>query len=369
MRRESFDIQMTRCYIRLLPDVPFVMFYEESGVHYWMAQFFDSTGSETTTIIDRHSFHPMETLPTTIRPLLTTSPSESVSCRSLFLLTSRAPSLPFHSLLHQSLQTSFVAVTTTYPCSMHADGREENVLQPPVSAACEILLRYSPQPYKSMLLEADRLHEELVRVRSNLDGEKWSPLDVDLLTTPLDYAEMVYQEVITCPTKEQALATAREKFYVIPTLDTPPLLMDMMNSPLTRLVQRGLEVIQGMMTCEDRNSEISNNNAKNNDSITSAITSTQRVQEWCREVDTWDDLLQNVLLHGYHSIGMRVIKELTLRNISENDIPLVKQEERVKEKEVVWVQSLEKCIQLFGSIRLVETSVCYGGWGMICRPC
>ena len=203
-----------------------------------------------------------------------------------------------------------------------------------------------------MLLEADRLYEELVGVRNNLKGDAWSPLDRDLLTTPLDYAEMVYQEVITCPTRDQALATAREKLYVIPTLETPPLLTDAMNSPLTRLVQRGLEVIQGMMTGGNGNdhwNDCSNNNIS------------QRVQEWCKEVDTWDDLLQSVLFHGYHSIGMRAVKELATFSVSESDIPLVKQEERVKEKETAWVQSLEKCIQLYGSLRLVETSVCFVG--------
>lgn len=192
-----------------------------------------------------------------------------------------------------------------------------------------------------MLLEADRLHEELVRVRNNLKGDAWSPLDGDLLTAPLDYADLVYQEVITCPTREQALATAREKLYVIPTLETPPLLVDAMNSPLTRLVQRGLEVIQGMMT--------------------GGNGTAQRVQEWCKEVDTWEDLLQNILLHGYHMIGMRVVKELATFSVSESDIPLVKREERVKEKETAWIQSLEKCIQLYGSLRLVETSVCFVG--------
>ena len=111
--RESFDIQMTRCYIRLLPDVPFVMFYEESGVEYWMAQFFDSTGSETTTILDNHSFHPMDALPKIAQPLFTPAPSESVSCRSLFVLSSSSPSLPFHTLLQQDAHSTFLAVSTT----------------------------------------------------------------------------------------------------------------------------------------------------------------------------------------------------------------------------------------------------------------
>ena len=113
-----------------------------------------------------------------------------------------------------------------------------------------------------------------------------------------------------------------------------------LESPLTVLVQRGLGVVQAMMASKADGS-----------------TTIQQVQAWCKEVDQCEDLLQRVCLHGYHSLGMRLTKALTSRSIPESLIPLVSREERVMEKEANWFQSLEKCIRLYGSLNLIETSV------------
>lgn len=316
------------------------MFYEESGVEYWMAQFFDSTGSETTTILDNHSFHPMDALPKIAQPLLSPAPSESVSCRSLYVLSSSSPSLPFHTLLQQDVHSTFLAVSTTYLCNQANQKGMGDALQPPADAACEVLLRYSPQSYQSMLLDADRFYEEVTCVQANLQGRGWSSLHPDLLSTPLDYVDTIYQAALKSDSSEHALTIVRDLLYAIPTLETTPLLMEGLESPLTVLVQRGLGVIQAMMA-----------------SKADGPTTIQQVQAWCKEVDRCDDLLQRVWLHGYHSLGVRLTKALTLRSIPESLIPLVSREEWVMEKEAHWFQSLEKCIRLYGSLNLIETSV------------
>lgn len=268
---------MTRCYIRLLPEVPFIMFYEESGVEYWMTQFFDTTGTETITIMDNQQFYASESIATFMNPFLKSTPTESVSCRSLFVLSSSSPSLPLHTLLQENLPASFLGVLYSYPCDTESPSTPS--LQPPMKAPCEILLRYSLQPYSSLLLESDRLNDELTVVLTNLQSltkHSWLCIDQTLLQSPLDYADSLYQAVLQCSTPEQALTTARDLLYAIPTLKDPPTIAENLHSSLSDIVLKGLDVIRDVLA--------------SNTSLTSS-----RMQEWCAEIDAVTDLLQIVL--------------------------------------------------------------------------
>lgn len=337
--RESFDIQMTRCYIRLLPEVPFVMFYEESGVEYWMTQFFDSNGTETITIIDNQQFYDSESIAKFMNPLLISTPAESVSCRSLFMLSSSSPSLPLHTLLQENLPTSFLAVLSSYPCSDEVPSTDS--FQPPIKAQCEILLRYSLQSFSSLLLESDRLNDELNVILANfqaLTENSWECLDESLFTTPLDYADSIYQAVLRCSTTEQALATARDFLYAIPTLKDPPHIAEGLHSPLTDIVLKGLEIIRIVLAGD------------------TPLTSI-RMQEWCSEVDTVSNLLEIVLEHGLRSITVRLVRELTSRNLPISSLPMIDSSQQTLKNVDLWVSSIRRCLRLFGFYCLLEVSV------------
>ena len=333
---------MTRCYIRLLPEVPFIMFYEEAGVEYWMTQFFDTTGTETITIMDNQQFYASESIATFMNPFLKSTPTESVSCRSLFVLSSSSPSLPLHTLLQENLPASFLGVLYSYPCDTESPSTPS--LQPPMKAPCEILLRYSLQPYSSLLLESDRLNDELTVVLTNLQSltkHSWLCIDQTLLQSPLDYADSLYQAVLQCSTPEQALTTARDLLYAIPTLKDPPTIAENLHSSLSDIVLKGLDVIRDVLA--------------SNTSLTSS-----RMQEWCAEIDAVTDLLQIVLEHGLRSITVRLLRELSSRNIPVTNIPVIDVSEQSLENLDPWVSSIHRGLRLFGFYCLFEVSVCSG---------
>ena len=49
---------MLRCYIRLLPDIPFLIYYSENNIQYWMIQSFNGAKSTTITVSDLSKYIP-----------------------------------------------------------------------------------------------------------------------------------------------------------------------------------------------------------------------------------------------------------------------------------------------------------------------
>lgn len=177
--RESFEIQMMRCYMRLLPDSPFLLFYRDQNVNYWLFQSFDADGSFTTTIIDKEELIPIPQMNKRIA-----STFHSTSCqfdyRSVCMLS---PSLhALHVMLQNTHQESFIAA---YFHASHLKQLEDDGMSPPSQSSCDLLLRYVPQSASTLLLEADRLGEELESIQHNAQNpSEWREVktDVEALT-------------------------------------------------------------------------------------------------------------------------------------------------------------------------------------------
>lgn len=134
--------------MRLLPDSPFLLFYRDQGVNYWLLQSFSSAGSVTTTVVAK------EPVPASqVKPSITQCiphASGHLRLRSAFLLSPSAHCL--HTLLQHSHQESFIAALFHQTaCEASADLD----LTPASSTACDLLLRYAPQSSSALLLEAD----------------------------------------------------------------------------------------------------------------------------------------------------------------------------------------------------------------------
>lgn len=84
------------------------------------------------------------------------------------------------------------------------------------------------------------------------------------------------------------------------------------------------------------------------------------MQEWCAEIDAVTDLLQIVLEHGLRSITVRLLRELSSRNIPVTNIPVIDVSEQSLENLDPWVSSIHRGLRLFGFYCLFEVSVCSG---------
>ena len=153
---------MLRCYIRLLPDTPFLLFYNENNLNYWMIQSFDGANSSTITISDyldpAKSSIPREDLAKHLANLPLSLEKEKVKCTSASVLMSTSSIHSIHSQLCKTIQESFVMLLSSYPISSALS--PENALSIPLTSSSDILIRYSPKPYQTLYLDADLLFEQ-----------------------------------------------------------------------------------------------------------------------------------------------------------------------------------------------------------------
>lgn len=359
---------MTRCYIRLLPEVPFVLYYYSSGADYWMSQFFDADSSETVTITNAHDVLSSASLLTRVKPLLQPTPSTVVSCRSLFLLSSDVAASSFHSLLNEDTAASFIAVTSSYLAESHniASG-----LAPPLSAPCELLLRFSPRVASS--LPADRLSLELETLLRRRSGE-WLAFDGSLLPPPGDFAEEFYFAALQSSSREEAETRLRSLLHALPTLVAPPSLACDSLPSLCELARRGSVVLSAgdSVNTGDSNNAIDSTNPNdstnptNSSKPTNSINSTnstnsvnptnpsEQMKLWCKQVDAVTELLTMAWDQGLRSLSRRLLAALRERNIGLANMPLARVDE---ENEDAWVAALRKAVLLYGYCGLLETYV------------
>lgn len=293
-RRESFEIQMMRCYMRLLPDSPFLLFYRDQGVNYWLLQSFSSAGSVTTTVVAK------EPVPASqVKPSITQCiphASGHLRLRSAFLLSPSAHCL--HTLLQHSHQESFIAALfhqTACEASSDLD------LTPASSTACDLLLRYAPQPSSALLLEADRWSEELAALRRNVEhpGE-WRAVKTDEAGVTVgggceaqatDYASFLYAKGCACASEAELAAVMKQYLLAIPAQTPTPSLPSSNTTRLAEAVRRGLECVKQCLLCE---------------------TEAQKeplLQAWQEEVDALAELAELPALWqeaGVHSLQRRV---------------------------------------------------------------
>ena len=325
---------MTRCYIRLLPDIPFVIFYEDNGVEYWMAQEFNDSGSVTTTLIDNHREIPTDQLISSIHPA---SSSELCTC-SLATMILSSSSRSLHQQLFSDFNDSFVAVLHRFPLDSTSVS-----LSPPLTASCELLVRYSYQPYSTFSMDADRFHEEL-QVLQAIKSETWSILSEEILstlpiqpstslqTTSIDYTDFIYQKGLHCGSKEQLDADIRQHLKAMMTLPSPPFIAPSNHTQLAELIRKGLK--QAVST----NSE-------------------ESMRQWSEEVDSISDLIPFWLEVGLWSLMNRVSEAFSSRHLLIAELTILPEEQRDWKHSALWILSIQQMIRLLGFVCLIEFMV------------
>ena len=280
--------------MRLLPDSPFLLFYRDQGVNYWLLQSFSSAGSVTTTVVAK------EPVPASqVKPSITQCiphASGHLRLRSAFLLSPSAHCL--HTLLQHSHQESFIAALfhqTACEASSDLD------LTPASSTACDLLLRYAPQSSSALLLEADRWSEELAALRRNVEhpGE-WRAVKTDEAGVTVgggceaqatDYASFLYAKGCACASAAELAAVMKQYLLAIPAQTPTPSLPSSNTTRLAEAVRRGLECVKQCLLCE---------------------TEAQKeplLQAWQEEVDALAELTELPALWqeaGVHSLQRRV---------------------------------------------------------------
>ena len=327
---------MTRCYIRLLPDIPFVLFYEDNGVEYWMAQEFNESGSVTTTLIDNHHEIATDALASAIQP---PSSSELCTC-SLATMILSSSSRSLHQQLFSDFNDSFVAVLHRFPLDSTAIS-----LSPPLTASCELLLRYSYQPYSTFSLDADRFHEEL-QVLQSIKSGTWSILSEEILstlpvqpstslqTTSIDYTDFIYQKGLHCGSKEQLAADIRQHLKALMTLPSPPFVAPSNRTQLAELIRKGLK--QAVSTNRE-----------------------ESMRQWSEEVDSISDLIPFWLEVGLWSLMNRVSEAFNARHLLIAELTILPEEQRDWKHSSLWILSIQQMIRLLGFACLIEFMVSF----------
>ena len=341
---------MTRCYIRLLPDIPFVIFYEDNGVEYWMAQEFNDSGSVTTTLIDNHREIPADQLISSIQPA---SSSELCTC-SLATMILSSSSRSLHQQLFSDFNDSFVAVLHRFPLDSTSVS-----LSPPLTASCELLVRYSYQPYSTFSMDADRFHEEL-QVLQAIKSETWSILSEEILstlpiqpsrslqTTSIDYTDFIYQKGLHCGSKEQLDADIRQHLKAMMTLPSPPFIAPSNHTQLAELIRKGLK--QAVST----NSEES---MRQWSEESMRQWSEESMRQWSEEVDSISDLIPFWLEVGLWSLMNRVSEAFSSRHLLIAELTILPEEQRDWKHSALWILSIQQMIRLLGFVCLIEFMV------------
>ena len=322
--------------MRLFPDSPFLLFYRDQGVNYWLLQSFSSTGSVTTTVVAK------EPVPASqVKPSITQCiphASGHLRLRSAFLLSPSAHCL--HTLLQQSHQESFIAALFHQTaCEASADLD----LTPASSTACDLLLRYAPQPSSAPLLEADRWSEELAALRRNVEhpGE-WRAVKTDEAGVAVgggceaqatDYASFLYAKGCACASAAELVAVMKQYLLAIPAQTPTPSLPSSNTTRLAEAVRRGLECVKQCLLCE---------------------TEAQKeplLQAWQEEVDALAELAELPALWqeaGVHSLQRRVAAAFSEKKLLVNS--------EVADAKSGLLQ-LQQSLRLLGYVNLLECFV------------
>ena len=325
---------MTRCYIRLLPATPFVIYYEDNGVEYWMVQEFNDSGSVTTTLIDNHHDIPADKLASAVQPA---SSSEICSC-SLATMILSSSSRSLHQQLFSDFSDSFVAVLHRFPLDSSPVS-----LSPPLTASCELLLRYCSQPYSTFSMDADRFHEELQALQA-IKSDAWSILSEEILSTlpvqpstsfqsiSIDYTDFIYQKGLHCASKEQLDADIRQHLKAAVTLASPPFVAPSNHTQLAELIRKGLK------------QSVSNKGEES-------------MRQWSEEVDSISDLLPLWLEVGLWSLMNRVGDAFNSRNLRITELTILPEADRNWQHSSLWILSIQQMIRLLGFVCLIEFMV------------
>ena len=156
--RESFEIQMLRCYIRLLPDIPFLIYYSENKTQYWMIQSFNGAKSTTITISDLSQYIPSNQITQSLFSQPISLDNEQITCTMASLLLSSSPLSSLHSLLEKEKNHSFVLLFSSFPFTDQF--KKDWDLSIPLTISSDLLVRFSPQAFSTFHLEADLLYEQ-----------------------------------------------------------------------------------------------------------------------------------------------------------------------------------------------------------------
>ena len=323
---------MTRCYIRLLPDIPFIIFYEDSDVDYWMAQEFNASGCVTTTLIDSHQTVSSDQLASVVR---SPTPDEDCTCHLATLLISSS-SAAFHQQLFSDRSDSFVMMFN------HFSMDSPFSLTPPLTTTCELLLRYSPHPYSTFLIDADRFYSELKLLQSIRSGD-WQLLSEDVLATlpvdrsstsqssSTDYTELIYQKGLFCSSEEQLVAEIRQLLKAVVTLSSVPYVTPSNHTRLAEIVRKGL---QQRVDCGE-----------------------EKVQSWNEFIDAETDLKEAWLESGLWSLMSRIQGAFASRHLVIADLTLLPEEQRNWEHSSLWILSIQQLLRLLGFVCLIELTV------------
>lgn len=170
---------MIRCYIRLLPDTPFLLFYNENHRNYWMIQSFNGAQSTTITIQDQSKGIPIDSIPSTLSSIQPSSETENVICTTACVLTSSSSLHSLHSQLLKKQHDSFVMLFSSFPVTSSLS--TEGTLSIPLTTSSDLLVRYSPQPYATLGLESDLLYQQFDMICKNYESSStWISLNDDV---------------------------------------------------------------------------------------------------------------------------------------------------------------------------------------------
>lgn len=170
---------MIRCYIRLLPNTPFLLFYNENHRNYWMIQSFNGAQSTTITIQDQSKGLPIDSIPSTLSSIHPSSETENVVCTTACVLTSSSSLHSLHSQLLKKQYDSFVMLFSSFPVTSSIC--TETALSIPLTTSSDLLVRYSPQPYAAMGLEANLLYQQFDMICKNYESPStWISLSDDV---------------------------------------------------------------------------------------------------------------------------------------------------------------------------------------------
>ena len=297
-----------------------------------MAQEFNASGCVTTTLIDSHRTVSRDQLASMVRP---PTADEDCTCHLATLLISSS-SASFHQQLFSDHNDSFVMMFN------HFSMDSSFSLTPPLTTACELLLRYSPHPYSTFLIDADRYYSELKILQSIRSGN-WQLLSEDVLATlPIDhssasqssstdYTELIYQKGLFCSSEDQLEIEVRQLLKAVVTLSSVPYVTPSNHTRLAEIVRKGL---QQRVDCGEA-----------------------KVQSWNESVDAETNLKEAWLESGLWSLMNRIQGSFNSRHLVITELTLLPEEQRNWAHSSLWILSIQQLLRLLGFVCLIELTV------------
>ena len=223
------------------------------------------------------------------------------------------------------------------------DAASDLELTPASTTACDLLLRYAPQPSSALLLEADRWSEELEALRHNAEHPaEWHAVKTDEASVAIDacanaqttdYASFLYSKGCTCASAEEVVAVVKQYLLVIPTQSPVPSLPSTNTTRLAGVVRRGLECVKQCLLCENE------------------AQKEPLLQAWKEEVDALTEVIELWQEAGVYSLQRRVATAFAEKKL------LVSSEASDKSSFL----QLQQSLRLLGFVNLLECYVPIGG--------